>query len=135
MMFDNGVRASTKARCRTRSGLNTFYKEYIRVDGEHGTAILNHRDVEVFMRQDIWRQQNREGQGQKIALLTQPKWINHWLIEQFASGATAARRWRRAWRRTCRRRALVFAAIESQRDGPAGRACRNSSDRAPTPRS
>ena len=75
---------STRARCRNAVGLNTFYKEYIRVDGEHGTAILNHRDVEVFMRQDIWRQQNREGQGQKIALLTQPKWINHWLIEQFA---------------------------------------------------
>ena len=61
------ARRRTKARCRTPVGLNTFYKEYIRVDGERGTAILNHRDVEVFMRQDIWRQQSREGQGQKVA--------------------------------------------------------------------
>lgn len=50
---------------------------------ERCTAILAHRKLELFMRQDIWRQQHREGQGQKIAVLWQPKWINHWLIEQF----------------------------------------------------
>ena len=84
MTFDNGVRAVYEGSVSHPVGLNTFYKEYIRVDGEHGTAILNHREVEVFMRQDVWRQQSREGEGQKVPLLTQPKWINHWLIEQFA---------------------------------------------------
>lgn len=117
MVFQNGVRAVYEGSCAHATGLNTFYKEYIRVDGELGTAILNHRDVEVFRRQDIWRQQHREGQGQKIALLTQPKWINNWLIEQFA-------RWRQggppmethveANLQAC---ALVFGAIESQRTG------------------
>lgn len=72
MVFDNGVRAVYEGSCSNAVGLNTFYKEYIRVDGEQGTAILNHRDLEIFMRQDIWRQQHREGAGQKIALLNQP---------------------------------------------------------------
>jgi predicted dehydrogenase len=69
MSFENGTRAVYVSNA---VGLNTFYKEYIGVDGELGTAVLNHRDLEIFMRQDVWRQQHREGQGQKIPLLAQP---------------------------------------------------------------
>ena len=80
LQFANGVHAVYEGSVTHAVGLNTFYKEYIRVDGEHGTAILEHRTLELFMRQDLWRQEHREGEGQKIALLVQPKWINHWLI-------------------------------------------------------
>ena len=121
MLFDNGVRAVYEGSVSNAVGLNTFYQEYIRVDGENGTAILNHRDVEVFMRQDIWRQQHREGQGQKIALLTQPKWINHWLIEQFAQWRDGGPPMETRVEENVQASALVFAAIESQRTGTAGR--------------
>jgi predicted dehydrogenase len=117
MTFDNGVRASYEGSVSNAVGLNTFYKEYIRVDGEHGTAILNHRDVEVLMRQDIWRQQSREGQGQKVPLLSQPKWINHWLIEQFAKWRAGGPAMETRVENNVRTSAMVFAAIESQRTG------------------
>ncbi len=117
MVFRNGVRAVYEGTCTNAVGLNTFYKEYIRVDGELGTVILTHRDVEVFRRQDVWRQQHREGQGQKVALLTQPKWINNWLIEQFAKwrdGGPPMETQVAANLQSC---GLVFGAIESQRTG------------------
>ena len=117
MIFDNGVRASYEGSVSNAVGLNTFYKEYIRVDGEHGCAILNHRAVEVFMRQDIWRQQSREGQGQKVPLLTQPKWINHWLVEQFAKWRDGGPPMETRVENNVHTSAMVFAAIESQRTG------------------
>jgi predicted dehydrogenase len=117
MTFANGVRASYEGSVSNAAGLNTFYKEYIRVDGERGTAILNHRDVEVFMRQDIWRQQSREGQGQKVPLLVQPKWINHWLVEQFAQWRAGGASMETRVEENVYTSAMVFAAIESQRTG------------------
>ncbi len=117
MKFENGVRAVYEGSVSHPVGLNTFYKEYIRVDGERGTAILAHRDVEVFMRQGIWRQQHREGQGQKVALLAQPKWINHWLIEQFARWREGGPPMETRVEENVQASALVFAAIESSRSG------------------
>ncbi len=117
MVFENGVRAVYEGSVSNAVGLNTFYQEYIRVDGEHGTAILNHRDVEIFMRQDLWRQEHREGQGQKIALLKQRKWINHWLIEQFAQWRDGGPAMETRVEDNVQASALVFAAIESQRTG------------------
>jgi predicted dehydrogenase len=117
MTFDNGVRAVYEGSVSHPVGLNTFYKEYIRVDGERGSAILAHRDVEVFMRQDFWRQQHREGQGQKIAPLVQPKWINHWLVEQFARWRDGGSPMETRVEETVQASALVFAAIESSRTG------------------
>ena len=84
MVFENGVRAVYEGSSSTAVGLNDWYQEYIRVDCEFGTAILNHREIEVFTRQDLPRQKHREGTGQKVPLLVQPKWINTWLIEKFA---------------------------------------------------
>ena len=115
--FDNGVRAVYEGSVSHPVGLNTFYKEYIRVDGERGSAILAHRDVEVFVRQDFWRQQHREGQGQKIAPLAQPKWINHWLIEQFARWRDGGPPMETRVEENVQASALVFAAIESSRSG------------------
>ena len=117
MTFENGVRAVYEGSVSHAVGLNTFYKEYIRVDGERGCAILNHRDVEVFVRQDFWRQQHREGGGQKIAPLVQPKWINHWLIEKFARWREGGEPMETRVEDNVQASALVFAAIESSRAG------------------
>jgi predicted dehydrogenase len=117
MTFENGVRAVYEGSVSNAVGLNTFYKEYIRIDGERGTAVLNHRDLEVFMRQDIWRQQHREGHGQKIPLLVQPKWINHWLIEQFAQWRAGGPAMETRVEDNLQASALVFSAIESKRLG------------------
>ncbi len=121
MTFTNGVRAVYEGTCANAVGLNTFYKEYIRVDGELGTAILNHRDLEYFARQDIWRQQHREGRGQKIPLLEQPKWINHWLIELFAKWRDGGPPLPTEVANNIYASAMVFGAIESQRTGGAVR--------------
>jgi predicted dehydrogenase len=117
LIFENGVRAVYEGSCTHSVGLNGFYNEYIRVDGELGTAILNHRDVEVFVRQDIWRQQHREGEGQKIALLTQPKWINHWLIELFAQWRDGGAPLETHVEANLQASAMVFGAIYSQKTG------------------
>jgi predicted dehydrogenase len=114
MSFPNGVRAVYEGSVSNAVGLNTFYKEYIRVDGELGTAILNSRDLEVFMRQDIWRQQHREGKGQKIPLLEQSKWLNTWLIELFAQWCAGGPPLGTEVAENLHSSALVFAAIESQ---------------------
>ncbi|MGH7002758.1 MAG: Gfo/Idh/MocA family protein [Alphaproteobacteria bacterium] len=117
MAFQNDVRAVYEGSCTNAVGLNTFYKEYIRVDGELGTAVLNHRDLEVFTRQDLWRQQHREGRGQKIALLEQPKWLNYWLIERFAKWRAGGPRLETEVAENVQASAMVFAAIESQKRG------------------
>jgi len=115
--FGNGVKAVYEGTCAHSVGLNTFYKEYVRVDGENGTAILAHRSVELFMRQDIWRQEHREGTGQKINLLVQPKWINHWLIERFAQWRAGGPPLETEVANNVQTSAMIFAAIESQRTG------------------
>lgn len=115
--FTNGVKAVYEGSVSNAVGLNTFYKEYIRVDGEFGTAILNSRDLELFMRQDIWRQQHREGMGQKIPLLEQPKWINYWLIERFAQWRAGGAPLETEVANNVQTSAIIFAAIESQRTG------------------
>ncbi len=117
MVYENGVRGTYEGTCAHAVGLNFFYKEYFRVDCENGTAILNHRDIEVFTRQDIWRQQHREGHGQKIELMVQPKWINTWLIEKFASWREGGPAMETEVQANLQGSALVFAAIESTRRG------------------
>jgi predicted dehydrogenase len=117
LAFPNQVRAVYEGSVSNAVGLNTFYKEYIRVDGERGTAILNHRDLEVFTRQDIWRQQHREGTGQKIALLDQPKWLNTWIIERFAQWRAGGPPLETDVAENLHSSAMIFAAIESQATG------------------
>lgn len=117
MVFENGVRAVYEGSVSHAVGLNTFYKEYIRVDGERGTAVLNHREIEVFTRQDFWRQQHREGQGQKISLLAQPKWINNWLVELFAKWREGGPEMETNAEANLQSAALVFGAVHSQRTG------------------
>ena len=68
MTFENGVRGIYEGSSSHAVGLNDWMREYIRVDCELGTAILNSREIEVFTRSDLVRQRSREGQGQKIQL-------------------------------------------------------------------
>jgi predicted dehydrogenase len=117
MMFENGVRGLYEGSCATAVGLNMFYNEYIRIDGENGSVVMNHRDIEVFIRQDFWRQQNREGRGQKIELMAQPKWINYWLFEKFAKWRDGGPPMETEVQENLQASALVFASIESKNKG------------------
>jgi predicted dehydrogenase len=117
MVFENGVRGTYEGSCASAVGLNFFYNEYFRVDCENGSMILNHREVEVFTRQDLWRQQHREGRGQKIQLLAQPKWINNWLVEKFAKWREGGPAVETEVQANLQSSALVFGAIESKRTG------------------
>ena len=66
-------------------------------------------------------------QGQKIPLLVQPKWINHWLIEQFAQWRDGGPPMETRVEENVHASAMVFAAIESQRTGVAGQRSPSSS--------
>ncbi len=115
MVFDNGVRAVYEGSSSAAVGLNDWYQEYVRVDCELGTAILNHREIEVFTRQDLPRQKHREGTGQKVPLLVQPKWINIWLIEKFTQWRTGGAPMETEVQANVQASALVFGSIESAR--------------------
>ena len=115
MVFENGVRALYEGSSSTAVGLNDWYQEYIRVDCEFGSAILNYREIEVFTRQDLPRQKHREGSGQKVPLLVQPKWINIWLIEQFCRWRDGGPAMETQVEANVQASALVFGSIESSR--------------------
>jgi hypothetical protein len=89
----------------------------VRVECEEGTAILNNREVEVFQRQKLTRQRSREGKGQKIQLITQPKWLNTWLIEQFCNWLDGGPQMETHVEANVQASALIFSAIESKRTG------------------
>lgn len=115
LSFANGVHAVYEGSVTHPVGLNSFYNEYIRVDGELGTVVLTHRGVEVFRRQDIWKQQTEEGNGQKVPLLTQQKWINTWLIERFAQWRVGGAPLETDVSANLQTSAIIFGAIESRK--------------------
>ncbi|MBX3539209.1 MAG: Gfo/Idh/MocA family oxidoreductase [Chelatococcus sp.] len=117
MTFTNGVRGIYEGSSSAAVGLNDWTKEYIRVDGERGTAILNSREIEVFTRSDLKRQRCREGQGQKIQLMTQDKWLNTWLIEKFCAWLDGGPEMETNVADNLHAAALIFAGIESARRG------------------
>ena len=121
MTFANGVRGVYEGSSTTAVGLNDWTREYVRVDGEEGTAILNSREIELFTRADLPRQRSREGKGQKIDLLVQPKWLNTWLIEQFANWLDGGPEMETNVAANVHASALVFGGIESARSGQAVR--------------
>jgi predicted dehydrogenase len=119
MVFENGVRGVYEGSSTAATGLNDWTKEYLRIECEHGTAILNSREIEIFRRVGIRRQQTREGQGQKIALLNQSKWLNTWLIEKFCAWLDGGQEMETIVEKNVQASALVFASIESARSGQA----------------
>jgi predicted dehydrogenase len=119
MTFENGVRGVYEGTSAAAVGLNDWSREYVRVDCELGTAILNSRELEVFTRSDLVRQRCREGQGQKIQLISQPKWLNTWLIEKFCRWLDGGPEMETSVEANLHAAALIFAGIESQRRGQA----------------
>lgn len=119
MRFKNGARGVYEGSCSAAVGLNDWTREYIRVDCELGTAILNSREIEVFSRADLVRQRCREGQGQRIQLIAQPKWLNTWLIEKFCRWLDGGPEMETNVEANIQAVALIFAGIESQRTGQA----------------
>jgi predicted dehydrogenase len=117
MTFLNGVRGIYEGSSSSAVGLNDWSKEYVRVDCEFGTAILNNREIEIFTRSDLIRQRSREGQGQKIQLITQPKWLNTWLIEKFCQWLDGGPEMETRVENNLHAAALIFAGIESSRKG------------------
>ena len=67
------------------------------------------------------RQRSREGQGQKIQLISQPKWLNTWLIEKFCHWLDGGPQMETHVEANVQAAALIFAGIESQRSGEAVR--------------
>jgi predicted dehydrogenase len=119
MTFENGVRGVYEGTSTAAVGLNDWSGEYLRVDCELGTAILNSRELEIFTRCDLVRQRCREGQGQKIQLISQPKWLNTWLIEKFCQWLDGGPEMETNVEANLHAAALIFAGIESQRRGAA----------------
>jgi predicted dehydrogenase len=117
MIFENGARGIYEGSSASAIGLNDWYFEYIRVDGEEGTAILNSREIEVFTRSGLKRQKSREGQGQRVQPLTQPKWLNTWLIERFCQWLDGGEPMETNVEANVQASALIFGTIESQRTG------------------
>jgi predicted dehydrogenase len=117
MVFENGVRGIYEGSSSSATGLNDWTREYLRIECENGTAILNNREIEVFTRQPIKRQRFREGQGQKIPLLEQPKWINSWLIEKYCDWLDGGAEMETIVEKNLQACALIFASIESARSG------------------
>jgi predicted dehydrogenase len=135
MAFANGVRGVYEGSSTTAVGLNDWTREYVRVDCEFGTAILNSREIEIFSREKLPRQRSREGQGQKVQLLAQPKWLNTWLIEKFCRWLDGGPEMETNVEANVQASALIFAGIESARTGQAIRVreCRAGSGCAPPP--
>ncbi|MBI1773914.1 MAG: Gfo/Idh/MocA family oxidoreductase [Proteobacteria bacterium] len=121
MTFANGVRGIYEGSSAAAVGLNDWTREYLRVDCELGTAILNSRSIEVFARNELVRQRSREGEGQRIQLITQRKWLNTWLIEKFCHWLDGGPEMETNVEANVEAAALIFGAIESQRTGQAVR--------------
>ncbi|AMA60006.1 Gfo/Idh/MocA family protein [Bradyrhizobium sp. CCGE-LA001] len=118
MEFANGAHGVYEASCVQSTGLNDWTSEYFRVEAASGTAILDHREVEVFHRQpNRIRQTNRQGKGQQVPLVTGKKWRNSLLIEQFCHWLDGRSQMATNVEDNLQSVAMVFSAIESARLG------------------
>ena len=129
MRFENGARAVYEGAKTNAVGLNGWGQEYIRAECEGATLILDRRHLERFA-YDPSRQwaAGREGEGEEVPLLDQPKWANTWLIEKFVrwleggeppAPARPLPGMETDIERNLQSVAMVFAAVESSRSGQA----------------
>lgn len=118
MDFANGAHGVYEGSSAQSTGLNNWTFEYFRVETAYGTAILDHREVEVFHR-DPRRiyQKNRQGRGQQVSLLARKKWENSLLIEQFCQWLDGGPPMTTNAEDNLQSVAMVFSAIESARLG------------------
>jgi predicted dehydrogenase len=116
MHFENGVRAFYEGAKTNAVGLNGWTQEYIRAECEGATLILDHRQVERFPYEG-GRIYKREGEGERLPLLEQPKWANTWLTELFVDWLDGGPAMETNVEDNLQSMALIFAAIESSRTG------------------
>ena len=115
MTFANGVRATYEGAKTNACGFNGWAREYVRAECEHETLIMDNRRIERFPYQP--RQFSREGQGEEIPLLEQPKWRNEWLIAQFLDWLDGGPPMETNVEANIQSVALIFSAIESSHTG------------------
>ncbi len=118
MEFTNGARGIYEGSSAQSTGLNPWSFEYFRVETAIGTAILDHREVEVFYRDpNRIYQQSRQGKGKQVSLLAGKKWKNALLIEQFCKWLDGGPQIATNVEDNLQSVAMVFGAIESARIG------------------
>ena len=98
-------------------GLNDWGQEYIRAECEKATLILSHQQIERFTFDPAERRQSREGEGEQVPLLEQPKWSNAWLIEKFVNWLDGGEPMETNVVDNLQSMALIFGAIESSHRG------------------
>jgi predicted dehydrogenase len=118
MHFENGTRALYEGAKTNAVSLNGWTNEYIRAECEGGTLIMGNRHIERFPYDPSQKNRRaREGHGEPVALLEQPKWANAWLIEKFAHWLDGGEPMETNVEDNLQSVALIFAAIESSRTG------------------
>lgn len=118
MHFENGTRAFYEGAKTNAVSLNGWSNEYIRAECEGGTLVMSNREIEKFPYDDTQKnRRSREGEGEKVALLQQPKWANAWLVEQFVHWLDGGEPMETNVEDNLQSVALIFAAIESSRTG------------------
>ncbi|UPK05745.1 Gfo/Idh/MocA family oxidoreductase [Bradyrhizobium sp. 170] len=118
MDFANGAHGVYEGSSAQSTGLNDWTCEYFRVETASGTAILDHREVEVFHR-DPKRmyQKSQQGKGQHVSPLAGKKWHNSLLIEQFCHWLDGGPAMATNVEDNLQSVAMVFSAIESAQLG------------------
>lgn len=116
MHFENGVHATYEGAKTNSVGLNGWSKEYVRIECENATLIMDNRRVERHPYEG-GRIYKREGEGTEIALLEQRKWMNTWLTEQFLDWLDGGAEMETNIEANLQSVALIFAAIESGHTG------------------
>jgi predicted dehydrogenase len=118
MHFENGTRAIYEGAKTNAISLNGWAQEYIRAECEGGTLIMSNRQIERFVYDPTQKnRRSREGEGEKVGLIEQPKWANTWLIEKFVRWLDGGEPMETNVQDNLQSVALIFAAIESSRTG------------------
>jgi predicted dehydrogenase len=117
MHFENGARAFYEGAKTNAVGLNGWGQEYFRAECEKATLILDHRALERLPHVKGQATYKREGEGEKVPLLQQPKWSNTWLIEKFVRWLEGGPPMETKVEDNLQSVALIFAAVESSRTG------------------
>src|SRR6266516_8095543 len=116
MRFANGCRAFYEGAKTNAVGLNDWTNEYVRAECELATLVLDHRRIERFGYDPRARwPRAREGAGELVPLLRQPRWAHTWLIEQFVRWLDGGEPMATNVEDNLRSVVLTAAAVESSR--------------------
>jgi len=117
MHVKNGPRVFYEGAKTNATGLNCWANEYVRAECEKATFIMDHRRIERFDYKSGQWNDGREGKGENVPLIEQPKWANAWLIEKYARWLQGGEPMETNVHDNLQSVALIFAAIESSRAG------------------